>query len=131
MVATVIMGIAFTGVYTIILFSSDVMNASSDRQKMQLVADQIMEVIESDLDNIDSYDMNFNTCNAPDSGETQNFHQYRYRWCRMLNNTIGLPATNDVRQISISSSIDGKIVDITLENRNAETSVTMKRLFND
>lgn len=131
MVATVIIGVAFAGIYNIALFSSKTLNASSDRQKLQLIADQMMEVIESDIDNIDFYDLDFTTCNAPDSGETEDYHLNRYRWCRMLNSSVNTPATGDTREIAINSTSDGKLVTITLDSRNGETNVVMKRLFSD
>lgn len=131
MVSTVIVGIAFTGIYSLTIFSSKTLNSSADRQKLQLTADSIMEVIESDLANIDSYNMDFTTCNAPDSGENENYHQYRYKWCRMLNDQIGTAATGDEREITISDTIEGKLVTIKLESRNAETNIVMKRIFND
>lgn len=130
MISTMIIGVSFAGIYSIAIFSANNLNTSSDRQKLQLVADQIMEVIESDVSNIDFYDMDFTTCNAPNSGETEDYHQYRYKWCRMLNDSLGNPATGDEREISVSTTSDGKLVHIKLESRNAETSVVMKRIFN-
>lgn len=131
MVSTLIISIAFAGIYTIAIFSSKTLNSSADRQRLQLIANQMMEVIESDLGDIDNYDLDFTTCTPPDSGETEDYHQYRYRWCRMLNDKVGNPATGDQREISVTNASDGKLVHISLESRNGETKIVMKRVFNE
>jgi len=131
LIATMIIGVSFAGVYSITTFSARNLQASADRQSMQLAANQMLEIIESDIDNIDFYNLDFTTCNAPDSADIEDFHAYRYKWCRMINANLGASIAGDVREIIVSNTPDGKLVTIDLEGKNGTPKLVMKRLFND
>ena len=137
MVATLIMAITFTGVYTLTNYSSITLKNSVDRQKMQIIANQMIESITIDYANIDSYNnMDFTTCNAPTVGQTQEFHQNRYRWCRMLNDSVGTavvsvtpPALPDIRNIVVTTASGKKTLHITLESRRKGTQIVIKNAY--
>ena len=131
MIATLIMAIAFTGVYTLSAFSSQTLTNSTNRQKMQLVANQMIEVIDGDYDNILMYDLDFTTCSAPGSGVTDSWEVNRYKWCRMLDDFLGTTNTGDVREIDVVTTTDGIVVNITLESKNGEAIVALKKLYSD
>jgi prepilin-type N-terminal cleavage/methylation domain-containing protein len=130
MIATLIMSISFAGVYGMSGYSSISLKNSIDRQKMQLIANQMFESINSDYANVDSYNnMDFTTCAAPTSGQTQTFHQNRYKWCRMLNDAVGLPATGDIRRITIVTSGTQKIISIILQSRSKNAQIAIKNVY--
>ena len=140
MVATMIMGIAFAGVYTMVAFSESNLQSSADRQKLQLIANQMLEIIRSNKENIDDYDnMDFTSCNPPAQDQTEDYHDHRYKWCRMINDNFGSAADGQTREILISDvSVQQDYVDptnipkkveITLEVRG-NASVTVQKMFN-
>jgi prepilin-type N-terminal cleavage/methylation domain-containing protein len=130
MVATLIMAISFAGVYSMTAYSSVTLKNSIDRQKMQLIANQILESISGDYANVNSYNnMSFITCNAPAVGETQTYHQNRYKWCRMLNDAVGTPAAGDVRAITVTASGTSRIVGVFLESRLKNAYISTKKSY--
>jgi prepilin-type N-terminal cleavage/methylation domain-containing protein len=130
MVATLIMAITFTGVYTLTNYSSITLKNSVDRQKMQIIANQMIESITIDYANIDSYNnMDFTTCNAPTVAQTQDYHQNRYRWCRMLNDAVGTPAIGDIRNIVVTTASGKKTLHITLESRRKGAQIVIKNAY--
>ncbi len=130
MIAMAIMSISFVGVYTLTGYASNSLKSSADRQKMQIVANQMFELIENDHANIDSYNnMDFTTCAAPTSGQTQTYHQNRYNWCRMLNDAAGTSATGDTRMIKVTTSGTNKNVRIILESRNKGAQIVINRVY--
>lgn len=130
MVATIVIGISFAGVYTMAGYSSISLKNSIDRQKMQLIANQILESVSSDYSNIDSYNnMDFTTCVAPTGAETQTYHQNRYKWCRMLNDAVGTSAVGDIRNIKIVTSTTSKIVTVTLQSRLKNSQIVTKKVY--
>ena len=130
MVATMIIAISFAGVYTMAGYSSVSLKNSIDRQKMQLIANQILESISSDYTSVDNYNnMDFTTCVAPTGAQTQTYHQNRYKWCRMLNDAVGSPATGDTRKIAITTSGTSKVVTVTLQSRLKNAQIVTKKIY--
>jgi prepilin-type N-terminal cleavage/methylation domain-containing protein len=129
MVSTAIMGIGFVGVYTLVATSETLMSRSIGRQKVQMIADQIMDVIETDLSNINSYAMTLATCTSP---ATANQYDVRgYEWCIRLNTEIGAAVTGETRSITVTTLADGrKVVHIVIDGYNSKIQVVMDRAFN-
>lgn len=129
MVATAIIGIAFTGVFSMTIYSADTLQSAAKRQKLQIIANQIMEVIESDFASVDNYNLDFTTCVAPTSEQTQNYHVNRYKWCRMINAVLGQPRAGDVRSITVTTSGTARIVNVTLQGISGSPEVVLKRIY--
>ncbi len=129
MVATAIIGIAFTGVFSLTIYSADTLQSAAKRQKMQIVANQIMEVIENDFANISHYNLSFTTCAAPTSGQTQNYHVNRYKWCRMLNDMLGTPRVGDVRSVAVVTTGTSNKVTVTLQGVGRQPEIVLKRVY--
>ncbi len=130
MIATMIMSISFAGVYTMAGLSSTSLKNSIDRQKMQLVANQILESISSDYANISNYNnMDFTTCTAPTAGQTATYHQNRYKWCRMLDDAVGPSATGDARRITVTASGTSNIVSVAIESRKKNAQIIIKNIY--
>jgi prepilin-type N-terminal cleavage/methylation domain-containing protein len=130
MIATLILGISIAGVFTMSGVSSVFLKNSIDRQKMQLIANQMFESISSDYANIDNYNnMDFTTCTAPTGAQTQTYHQNRYKWCRMLNDAVGSSVAGDTRKITVTTSGTSKIVGIVLESRAKNSQIIIKNVY--
>ncbi|MCE3232248.1 MAG: hypothetical protein K0R98_505 [Rickettsiaceae bacterium] len=130
MVSTAIMGVGFVGVYTLIATSETLMQRSIGREKMQMIADQILDIIETDLTNIASYQMTLATCTDPGASTSQPLIR-GYEWCMRLNNEIGAAITGETRSITVTTLADGRrVVHIVLDGYNQKIQVVMDRAFN-
>jgi prepilin-type N-terminal cleavage/methylation domain-containing protein len=129
MVATVIVGLGFTGVYTLTAFASKSIDESMSRQKLQLVANQIYEIIESDITNIDSYNIDLSTCTTPAQGATEKYITKAYEWCMRMNTEIGSVMANDSRAITVTTLSNQKAVELMLSANNGKSLVVMKRVY--
>lgn len=132
MVATVIMGVGFTGVYTISAMSSQSMSQSIAKQKMQMQANQILDVIGADRVNVDNYVLDISNCVEPDAGELQTSVLRAYEWCSRLEGEVGPTSAGDERSVNITTLGDGrKVVHITLESGSGTVKVVMKRIYDN
>lgn len=132
MIATAIIGIGFTGVYSLVVYADITMRRSVDRQKLQMQANQILEIIESDLANITQYNaIDLTNCIQPDATATQKFVLRPYEWCQRLNAEVGSD-TGSTRIITVTDLGDGRrAVHIQLEAFDGEVQVVMKRAYDD
>ncbi len=128
LIATAIVGIGFTGVYSMIVLSEQFTKWAIARQKLQLYANQMLEVIESDIANIDSYNLSFTTCTDP--GAVTTVYLLRgYEWCTRMNAQMGAAGT-DTRSITITTpSTNKRNVLIRLEAYGAKAQVIMERSY--
>ncbi len=130
MVAAIIVAIGFAGVFTMTGVSTTSMKRAMDRQQIWVQANQMLDVIETDISNIDSYSMDFSTCNPPASDETERHQIKRYEWCRRLNDAVGQPRSGEVRSISVTDLPDArKRVSIRIDAQGGEVSVLLRRSY--
>lgn len=130
-VSTAVVGIGFVGVYTIVATSEQLMMRSIAKEKTQMIADQILDIIETDLANIDSYEMDLETCVDPGSS-TDQYDIRGYEWCMRITNEVGAPTDNDDRSITVTTLGDGRrVVHILLESYDERVQIVMKRVFDD
>ncbi len=130
LVTTVIVGIAFTGVYSLTMLSRYHMQDSVARQKLQIQADQMLAVIESDLANIAQYNLNMANCVAPGVGVTTKSVVQPYEWCRRMNGEVGNAGANDTRSVQVTVLGDGRrVVHILLEALDGRVQIVMKRAY--
>lgn len=134
MISAGIMALGFVGVFTLVAASEQFTARAIARQKMQMIANQIIEIIDSDLANIDSYTMNLGACVTP--ATTDRWLVRGYEWCTRLTNEID-PAGANIRTITVTTIVDlvtglptdRKLVSIFLEGRNKSALVVMRRIF--
>lgn len=128
MVATAIMGVGFTGTYTLVMLSERSMRESVIKQKLQMQADQILSIIESDLDNIDDYTINLTDCVAPVTAEKSDVRAFE--WCSRLDGELGAADDAETRSVTVTTLGGGqRVVHILLEAGNGNVQVVMKRVF--
>lgn len=129
MISSAIIGVGLVGVVSLTAFSENYMQRSVIRHKMQMVADNMMEVIESDLSNIDSYTMDFTACPSAVEGAAT-YQVRRFEWCQTMDDKLGIATVNEIRRIVVTTQSDGKrAVEILLEDSDGATQIVMKRLF--
>lgn len=128
MVTTAIMSIGFAGIFTIIAASEQFMSRSIAKQKVQMIADQILDIIETDQTNIDSYAMGLSTCTDPGTSTNQ-FDIRGYEWCIRLQNEIGTATATETRSISVTTSGTRKIIYILIEGKQGKVQIVSARFF--
>ncbi len=131
LVATLIMTVGFVGTYTLVGVVQNSMQASVMRQKLQLQANQILDIIEVDVTNVDQYNnMDLKVCAPPPNG-TQTVSLLRqYEWCQRLRDQTGAAGANDNRIITVTTLADGsKDVQVLLEGLGGTIQVVMKRVY--
>lgn len=130
MVSSLIVALGFVGVFTMMSVSTNAMNNAMLRQKLMVQADQMLDVIETDLANIDSYGMDFAACNPPAQDETERWHVKRYEWCRRLNDEVGLPRPGETRSIIVTDQGGGvRRVSIELGAGGNQIQVLVRRNY--
>ena len=130
MVATAIMSIGFVGVYSLVAFSERSIRNSTVKQKLFMQANQIYEIIESDVENIDLYSLDLTVCNPLGPGDTATWQVRRFEWCSRLNGELGVATNNETRSITVTQMPDGRrVVHILLEDLNGDVQIVMKRVF--
>lgn len=129
MVTTAIMSIGFAGVFTIIATSEQFTARSIAKQKVQMIADQILDIIETDQANIDSYAMDLTTCVVPTTADT--FEVRGYEWCIRLQNEIGAASASEIRSITVTDSGARKIVYVKIEGKQSRVQVVNARFFDN
>jgi len=130
MVASCIVAVGFVGVYTLVAISEQFTARAIAKQKLQMQANSMLEVIESDVANIDNYAMDLGACVEPAVDETEASILRGYEWCIRMAEEMGAPQANDQRTINITTLADDRrVVHILLESHNEKVQVVMKRVF--
>ena len=126
MIATAIVGIGFVGVYSMIVLSEQFTKWAIGRQKLQMTANQMLEIIEGDISNIDDYAMTLTTCTDP--APATDTHLVRgFEWCTRMQDELGAAGTTNVRSITITTVGTKKTILIVLEAYNGQSQIVMER----
>jgi len=129
LLATAIVGIGFVGVYSLVALSEQFTKWAISRQKLQLTANQILDVIEGDLANIDNYNLTLTTCTDPGATTTVSLLR-SFEWCTVMSNEVGAAGATNVRSITITTpAIGQRNVLIQLEGHNGRAQIIMERTY--
>ena len=114
------------------VYSERSMRESIYKQKLQMIANQMLEVIEGDKANIDQYNgLIMDSCTDPGIGAAT-YLSRQYEWCQRLDDEVGNGLTNDDRVITITTLADGRrVAHILLEANNESVQIVMKRTYDD
>lgn len=138
LVATLVISIGFAGCYTLVGYVQESTQSAIVRQKLQMQANQILDLIEADSTNISQYNnMNLKVCTVPNGGETVTSVLRKYEWCQRLTAEAHAPQTNDVRMITVTqptvavcpAPCSTYYVQVLLESDNKEIQIVMKRQY--
>lgn len=136
MLATVIVGVGFVSIFSLTVFSERSLHTTVQKEKLELIANQMMEVIEADLDNFTLYDVDLtdnNVCINAAAADQNIIRNARINeWCQRIADEISLSGTN-VRDINaFVDPVDGtRILNIVLEAKNGEAQVVINRSFGE
>lgn len=129
LIATAIVGIGFVGVYSLVVLSEQFTKWAIARQKLQMYANQMLEVIEADVTNIDNYGLTLQTCTNPSPATTTSLVR-GFEWCIRMNTELGAAGTTDVRTITVTSlGGNRRSVVIRLEAYSARAQVIMEKVY--
>jgi prepilin-type N-terminal cleavage/methylation domain-containing protein len=128
MVSTAIMSIGFVGVYTLVATSEQLMTHSIAREKAQMIADQMLEIISTDIPNISTYSMNLATCVNPAPSTSQPLVR-GYEWCIRLNSELGAVGATDRRSITVTAMDTRQLVYVLIEGSERKVQVVMSRIY--
>jgi len=128
LVAAMIVGLGFVGIYGLSSVAINSMHTSVIRQKLQLQANQILDIIDSDRVNIALYTMDLKTCVAAAGSDTWEIR--KEEWCERLAAETGIAQDNDLRQITVDTQVDGNhLVTVELEAENGAITIVMRRSY--
>ena len=129
LVATAIVGIGFVGIYSLVMLSEQFTKWAIARQKLQMYANQMLEVIDGDVTNTDSYNLTLQTCTNPAPATTTSLVR-AYEWCYRMSNELGAAGATDVRTITVTNMGGNKrSVVIRLEAYSAKAQVIMEKIY--
>jgi Tfp pilus assembly protein PilV len=130
MLSALITSIGFVGVVALISASEKFTSRSITKQKMLLVTDQILEVMEADLANLDNYEMDLTQCSTAPSPSSELWEIKQFEWCAVLEEAIGDAGTENTRSITVTDQgADSRVVEIYLEGYDGEVFTVIKRSF--
>lgn len=132
LMSVAIMAIGFAGVYILVGVSDQVLQNSIDREKLNYQANEIIETIHFDRDNLADYDnQNLGVTDCSTLTANSNLEV----WCNRITAELGAADTLDKRIIYVEQqTVDSKevnVVAIELSNKNGKNSVWVKKIFND
>lgn len=131
LIATAIVGIGFVGVYSMVVLSEQFIKWAIARQKLQMTANQMLEVIEGDVANIANYTMTtaLTTCTDP-SPATDTYLVRGFEWCTRMSDEVGAAGITDTRSITVTATSATKnTVLIVLEAYGAQAQIVMERSY--
>lgn len=131
--ATAIVSIGFASIFSLAVFSERSVRDTIQREKLEMLASQMLEVIEADVDNVSLYAVDFTNgtdCDNAAAGDTSLLYNVKIdEWCNRLTGELGAAKTNDVREINYDDSSGTKLINIILESQNGDVQVLMNRSF--
>lgn len=128
LIATAIVGIAFVGVYSLVVLSEQFTKWAVARQKLQLVANQIFEVIDGDVANITNYNLDLGNCVDPGASTTTSLVR-SYEWCMRMQSELFAAGATNVRTITVTASGTSYVVLVRLEAYGARAQIITERVY--
>ena len=128
LVTVVIFSVTFIAFMSFSTYGVKVTQKSQERTNVDLIAYMILEDIQIDIDNIDSYN-NFNL----NSNETFGISSNKYKWKSIISDRLLAPTNNDIRKIMVSNikinNQDKKLVEILIKSLDGSVSVNVSKIY--
>jgi prepilin-type N-terminal cleavage/methylation domain-containing protein len=138
-VATAIISIGFIGVYSMVALSEQFTKWAMARQKLQLYANQMLDVIEADISNnsaTPTYITNYGTVNLTNCTDpapaTATYLVRSYEWCTRMNANVAPATAGDIRSITVTQNPANSTeywVLIRLEAYGAKAQIIMAKTY--
>jgi len=129
-----ILSIGFAGVIGLVGVSDQMLTNSINREALTRESNEILDTINSDIDNIMSYQgKNLKTCSAltTPAGKSHQLKRLK-KWCSKVNGKSGIALANDKRKIHITkiNASNQYVVIVELSNNNGSNSSYVQRVIN-
>ena len=128
LVSVVIFGICFIAFMSFSSYGIKATQKYQERTNAHLIANMILEDLQLDISNIDSYNkFNLNANESFDSFTN------KYKWKELASKRLLAPTSQDDRKISISNikinNQDKKLVEVIIKSLNGSMSINVKKIY--
>ena len=128
LVTVVIFSLTFIAFMSFSSYGVKVTQKSQERTNANLIANMILEDIQIDISNIDSYN-NFDL----NTNETLDTSGNKYKWKSSVKEKLSNATNNDIRKITVSDfSINNqskKIVEVNIKSLNGEININVSKVY--
>ena len=138
LLSVAIFAIGFAGVYTLVGVSDRVMQNGLEREELNYQANEIIETLHLDVDNLAEYDDDLETTAASRSARASRGKKEQQnrldRWDNRASGEGGTKKNRDNRRIRVvKRKVGGRdvnVVAVELTTRDGTNSIWLKRVFN-
>ena len=128
LVTVVIFSLTFIAFMSFSSYGVKITQSSHERTNANLIANMILEDIQIDVSNIDSYN-NFDL----NTNETLDTSGNKYKWKSSVKEKLSNATNNDIRKITVSDvSINNqskKLVDVNIKSLNGEININVSKVY--
>ena len=128
LVTVVIFSLTFMAFMSFSSYGVKITQSSQERTNANLIANMILEDIQIDIDNIDSYN-NFNL----NTNETLDKSGNKYKWKSVISTNLLTPTSNDTRKIIVSNikinNQDKKLVEVNIKSLNGSININVTKVY--
>ena len=128
LVTVVIFSLTFIAFMSFSSYGVKVTQKSQERTNANLIANMILEDIQIDISNIDTYnnfDLNTNE-NLDTSGN-------KYKWKSIISTNLLTPTSNDTRKITVSNikinNQDKKLVEVNIKSLSGAININVTKVY--
>ena len=128
LVTVVIFSLTFMAFMSFSSYGVKITQSSQERTNANLIANMILEDIQIDVSNIDSYN-NFDL----NTNETLDISGNKYKWKSSVKEKLSNATNNDIRKITVSDvSINNqskKLVEVNIKSLNGEININVSKVY--
>ena len=128
LVTVVIFSLTFVAFMSFSSYGVKITQSSQERTNANLIANMILEDIQIDIDNIDTYN-NFNL----NTNETLDKSGNKYKWKSVISTNLLAPTSNDTRKIIVSNikinNQDKKLVEVNIKSLNGSININVTKVY--
>ena len=128
LVTVVIFSLTFIAFMSFSSYGVKITQSSQERTNANLIANMILEDIQIDVSNIDTYN-NFDL----NTNETLDTSGNKYKWKSSVKEKLSNATNNDIRKITVSDvSINNqskKLVEVNIKSLNGEININVSKVY--
>ena len=128
LITVVIFGIAFIAFMSFSSYGVKVTQKSQERTTANLIANMILEDIQIDISNIDTYN-NFDL----NTNETLDTYGNKYKWKSSVLEKLSPPTNADIRKIIVSNitinNQSKKLVEVNIKSLNGAININVSKIY--
>ena len=128
LVTVVIFSLTFIAFMSFSSYGVKITQSSQERTNANLIANMILEDIQIDVSNIDTYN-NFDL----NTNETLDTSGNKYKWISSVKEKLSNATNKDIRKITVSDvSINNqskKLVEVNIKSLNGEININVSKVY--